>query len=103
MFRSTPRSLSLVFISMCAAVVLSARSAGAVAVNFTLPAENSMPNFGTVPYPSDLYFDQGEPADGNGTLLNTGANIGLASVVPNANFRPTIERGLDILDGFGVT
>ncbi len=104
MLRSTPRSWSIFVIPMCVLLALSAGPAGAVAVNFTLPAENSMPaTFGTLPYPSDLYFDQGEPTDGNGTLLNTGSSIGLSSVVPNATFRPTIERGLDILDGFGVT
>lgn len=92
----------------CAAILLalSARPAIAVGptVSFTLPAENAMPaTFGSLPFPNDLYFDQGEPPDGDGTLLNVGSSIGLAAVVPNANFRPVIERGLDVLDGFGVS
>jgi pimeloyl-ACP methyl ester carboxylesterase len=74
-------------------------------VRFTVPAENAMPSvFGSVPWPSDLYFDQGEPGDGDGTLLNTGANIGMAAdVVRNTNYTPVVERGLDVTDGFGVT
>lgn len=74
-------------------------------VNFTLPAENAMPTvFGSLPFPSDLYFDQGERTDGDGTLINTGANIGMsADVVRNLNYTAVVERGLDVMDGFGAT
>jgi hypothetical protein len=74
-------------------------------VRFTLPAENAMPAvFGNLPFPSDLYFDQGEPTDGDGTLINTGANFGIsADVVRNLNYTPVVERGLDVMDGFGTT
>jgi len=67
--------------------------------------ESTMPTvFGSLPFPSDLYFDQGDVLDGDGTLINTGANIGLAAdVVRNTNYTATLERGLDVLDGFGVT
>src|SRR6267378_1073904 len=106
MLRPTHRHPSLI----CAALVtfvLTAIPALAVGptVKFTLPPENTNPTvFGSVPFPSDLYFDQGGPTDGDGTLLNTGANIGLAAdVVRNTNYTPTLERGLDVMDGFGVT
>ena len=89
------------------AVLAVASVAGAVGptVNFTLPAENAMPSvFGSLPFPSDLYFDQGEPGDGDGTLLNAGSNIGIgADVVRNPNYVAVVERGLDVMDGFGVT
>jgi pimeloyl-ACP methyl ester carboxylesterase len=101
-FRSR-NSLVLAFLAFVA--VGAPPALAAVTVKFTLPAENVNPTvFGSVPYPSDLYFDQGEQGDGNGTLLNTGANIGLsADVVRNTNYTATIERGLDVMDGFGVT
>jgi pimeloyl-ACP methyl ester carboxylesterase len=71
-------------------------------VNFTLPAENAMPSpLGAIPIPSDLYFDQGEKGDGDGTLLNSGSNIGISAVAFNANFSPAIERGLDAQRGWG--
>lgn len=74
------------------------------AVEFTLPAENAMPSpFGSVPFPSDLYFDQGEKGDGDGTLLNSGADIGITAIAFNTNFTPAVERGLDTMDGWGVT
>ncbi len=83
----------------------SVASAAGPTVKFTLPAENAMPSvFGSLPYPSDLYFDQGGPTDGDGTLLNDGAHIGIATdVVRNTSYTPVIERGLDVVDGFGVT
>jgi len=59
--------------------------------------------FGSVPFPSDLYFDQGQKGDGDGTLLNSGANIGISAIAFNANFTPAVERGLDTMDGWGVT
>lgn len=95
---------------LCAAVltvVVGALPAFAVGptVTFALPgAENGMPTFGTVPFPSDLYFDGGGATDGDGTLLTANASIGLSTdVVRNTNYTATVERGLDVMDGFGVT
>ncbi len=84
----------------------AARAAGP-SVAFTLPAQNSTPAaFGALPYPNDLYFDQGRPGDGDGTLINTGlppgGKIGLASAVITAN-TAAVEEALDRLDGFGTT
>ena len=79
-----------------------ARAAGPT-VQFTLPALNVTPStFGTLPFPDDLYFDQGRPGDGDGTLLNSGATIGLALDVFRTN-TDAIEKALDLLDGFGTT
>src|SRR5262245_25419614 len=102
MLRSIVRQSSLVcaLVSSLALSSVSALAAGPT-VTFTVPAENSMPTFGTVPWPSDLYFDQGGPTDGDGTLINNGASFGLSTdVVRNTNYTPTIERGLDTMDGF---
>jgi len=99
--------VTTLLVVIAALVALSPTPAVAVGptVRFTLPAENAMPSvFGSLPFPSDLYFDQGGPTDGDGTLLNTGASIGLAAnVVRNTNYTAVIERGLDVMDGFGVT
>src|SRR5437867_372982 len=79
-----------------------ARGAGPT-VLFTLPAENTTPAvFGSLPFPDDLYFDRGRPADGDGTLLDAGATIGLADRVVTVN-AASIEDALDLLDGFGTT
>ena len=81
---------------------LAARAAGPT-VQFTLPAENTTPGvFGSLPWPNDLYFDQGQPGDGDGTLLASGASIGLGAQVITAN-TGSIEDALDLLDGFGTT
>ncbi|HYR97264.1 MAG TPA: hypothetical protein VEM57_11035, partial [Candidatus Binatus sp.] len=73
------------------------------AVTFTLPAEDATPaTFGSLPFPCDLYFDGGKPGDGDGTLVNAGASIGLGASVARAN-SASIEDGLDLLDGFGTT
>ena len=96
---------------MCAALMTltlvgaSGAFAAGPTVSFTVPAQGTMPAvFGSLPFPSDLYFDGGAPANGDGTLLNTGASIGLAAdVVRNTTYTPTVERGLDVMDGFGVT
>ena len=80
----------------------TARAAGPT-IAFTLPAENATPSiFGSLPYPNDLYFDQGRPADGDGTLLATGASIGLATDVIRTN-TGSVEDALDLVDGFGTT
>jgi hypothetical protein len=87
---------------MLALVVAPALAAGPT-VQFTLPVENATPaTFGALPWPDDLYFDQGRPADGDGTLLDTGASIGLATSVIEQN-TASIEQALDLLDGFGTT
>src|SRR5262249_16306346 len=46
--------------------------------------------------------DQGQPGDGDGTLLNSGATIGLSVDVFRSN-TDAIEKALDLLDGFGTT
>src|SRR5206468_4509176 len=70
-------------------------------VSFTLPVENTTPStFGSLPYPDDLYFDQGRPGDGDGTLLNAGSSIGLGVDVIRTN-TASVEEALDLLDGFG--
>lgn len=70
---------------------------------FTLPATNTTPaTFASLPYPNDLYFDQGQPGDGDGTLLNAGAPIGLDPVVYDQNSL-SVADGLDVSDGFGTT
>ncbi len=107
MLRSVSRRVSVAR-SLVLAGLLALAASPALAgptVNFTLPAENTTPSvFGSLPYPSDLYFDQGGPTDGDGTLINSGANWGLSPlVVGNPNYTATLERGLDALDGFGVT
>ena len=72
-------------------------------VQFTLPAEGATPAiFGSLPFPNDLYFDQGRPENGDGTLLDTGATIGLATNVIEQN-AASIEDALDLMDGFGTT
>src|ERR1051325_10764841 len=72
-------------------------------VTFTLPAEHTTPStWGSLPFPDDLYFDQGRPADGDGTLLNSGSSIGLGVDVIRTN-TASVEDALDLLDGFGTT
>src|SRR5205814_8747023 len=93
-------------LSVCAFVLTLipavARAAGPT-IQFTLPALNATPStFGTLPYPDDLYFDQGRPGDGDGTLLNTGSSIGLGVDVIRTN-TASVEDALDLLDGFGTT
>src|SRR5438128_3020745 len=89
-------------VSMIVLAPLAARAAGPT-VQFTLPAENTTPGvFGSLPWPNDLYFDQGQPGDGDGTLLASGASIGLGAQVITAN-TGSIEDALDLLDGFGTT
>src|SRR6185295_2850383 len=59
--------------------------------------------FGALPFPNDLYFDGGKPADGDGTLLNHATpTIGLAADVLRNNAR-SMEDALDVMDGFGTT
>jgi hypothetical protein len=70
---------------------------------FTLPATNTTPaTFASLPWPNDLYFDQGQPGDGDGTLLNAAAPIGLDPVVYNENSL-AVADGLDVSDGFGTS
>ena len=89
-------------VSMIVLAPLAARAAGPT-VQFTLPAENTTPGvFGSLPWPNDLYFDQGQPGDGDGTLLSSGASIGLGTDVIRAN-TGSIEDALDLMDGFGTT
>src|SRR5690349_9868499 len=85
-----------------AAVANSAYALGPT-VNFTLPVENATPSvWGQLPFPDDLYFDQGQPGDGDGTLLDAGSSIGLGVDVIRQN-TASVEDALDLLDGFGTT
>ncbi len=89
-------------VALAVGIALPAWAAGPT-VNFTLPVENTTPGtFGALPWPNDLYFDQGRPGDGDGTLLNTGASIGLATSVIETNTK-SIEDALDLMDGFGTS
>src|SRR5882724_5733056 len=88
---------------LVALVVPAAVHAVGPTASFTLPVENTTPStFGSLPYPDDLYFDQGRPGDGDGTLLNAGASIGLGTDVIRTNTK-SVEDALDLLDGFGTT
>src|SRR6266581_564154 len=90
-----------VLLALCLA--RAATAAVGPTVTFTLPAENTTPSvFGSLPYPCDLYFDQGRPGDGDGTLFNAGASIGLGTDVIRTNTK-SVEDALDLLDGFGTT
>src|ERR1043166_8397291 len=90
------------FLFVTLAVPLAAQATGPT-VTFTLPVENTPPStFGSLPFPDDLYFDQGRPGDGDGTLLDTGSSIGLGVDVIRSN-TASVEDALDLLDGFGTT
>jgi hypothetical protein len=85
------------------ALVPAAALAVGPTVDFTLPVENTTPSvFGSLPYPNDLYFDQGQPGDGDGTLKNTGSSIGLGADVIRVN-TASAEDALDVVEGFGTT
>ena len=107
MFRRIFHVASLLPLCLAAALLLAGAHPAAASgptLDFSLPNENEMPApLGAVPFPSDLYFDQGEKGDGDGTLLNAGAEIGISAIATNANFSPAIERALDHLDGWGVS
>src|SRR5271169_4233983 len=93
---------SVVTVALALTIALPAWATGPT-VNFTLPVENTTPStFGSLPWPDDLYFDQGRPSDGDGTLLNSGASIGLATAVIETN-TASIEDALDLMDGFGTS
>src|SRR6266581_3077551 len=90
-----------VLLALCLARAATAAVGPTVA--FTLPVENTTPSvFVSLPYPCDLYFDQGRPGDGDGTLFNAGASIGLGTDVIRTNTK-SVEDALDLLDGFGTT
>jgi pimeloyl-ACP methyl ester carboxylesterase len=104
--RSTSGAFAVLtlLLTACTLTFAFASRAHAASVKFAVPAENAMPApFGSVPFPNDLYFDQGQKGDGDGTLLNNGSSIGFSVVATNANFLPAIERGLDTLTGWGVS
>jgi hypothetical protein len=92
-------------LALTLALALAPGSALAIGptATFTLPAADTTPSpFGTLPWPVDLYFDQGQPGDGDGTLLNAGASMGLDPIVYDENAE-SVEDGLDVSDGFGTT
>ena len=94
------RTLSLLALLL---VPMAARAVGPT-VTFTLPALNTPPTvFGSLPFPNDLYFDQGSIEGGDGTLLDHAhPTIGLGTDVLRAN-AASVEDALDTLDGFGTT
>src|SRR5262245_12830690 len=93
-------SLAVLFVLVFAP--LAALGAGPT-VSFTLPPQDTTPSvFGSLPFPCDLYFDQGKPADGDGTLLNSGSSMGLAADVVRTN-TASVEDAFDLMDGFGTT
>ncbi len=103
-------------LSCCAAAfLLLVTAAGALAatpvqVLYTEPTAGTMPQFGTVPFPNNLYYDGGAPGAGDGTLVNEDPGnpnggyeaFGLETTVLMLQDR-AIMGGLDRLDGFGVT
>jgi dienelactone hydrolase len=103
-------------LSCCAAallLLLTAARAFAVTpvqVLYTEPTAGTMPEFGTVPFPNNLYYDGGAPGAGDGTLVNPDPGnpnggyeaFGLENNVLMLQDR-AIMAGLDRLDGFGVT
>jgi hypothetical protein len=95
-------SKSLAAVTLALSVAVPVWAVGPT-VTFTLPAQDATPStFGSLPFPNDLYFDQGRPGDGDGTLLNSGASIGLAAQVIETN-TPSVEQAMDLMDGFGTT
>src|SRR5262249_34351072 len=101
------RKLSPGALVLILALVPTAVRAAGPTIAFTLPAPNTTPSvFGSLPFPNDLYFDQGRPGDGDGTLINaglpSGGKIGLSAQVVTVN-TDAIEDALDLLDGFGTT
>ena len=92
-----------IFVVLVLAAVATSAYALGPTVNFTLPVENATPSvWGQLPFPDDLYFDQGQPGDGDGTLLDAGSSIGLGVDVIRTN-TASVEDALDLLDGFGTT
>ncbi|HLK10859.1 MAG TPA: hypothetical protein VKW76_05725 [Candidatus Binatia bacterium] len=72
-------------------------------VAFTVPPLHQTPAvFGSLPFPCDLYFDQGKPGAGDGTLIDADAPIGLDAQVVTTN-TASIQDALDLMDGFGTT
>lgn len=92
----------LAFAVALALVPVAARGAGPT-VAFTLPALHATPaTFGSLPFPDDLYFDGGAPGNGDGTLLDSGASIGLGVDAIRTN-TASVEQAFDLMDGFGTT
>ena len=107
------RRLSRSWLAAASLVLLCATGAFAVVpvqVLYTEPAAGTMPQFGTVPFPNNLYYDGGAPGAGDGTLVNKDPGnpnggyeaFGLETSVLMLQDR-AIMAGLDRLDGFGVT
>src|SRR5262245_23167659 len=101
------RTLLPAALALFLAFVSPAVRAAGPTIAFTLPALNTTPSvFGSLPFPNDLYFDQGRRGDGDGTLIDaglpSGTKIGLASQVATVN-TASLEDALDLMDGFGTT
>lgn len=99
---------SLLLASLVALPAATARAA-VIQLLYTEPPASTMPPFGSVPFPSNLYFDGGSKAAGDGTLINQDVGnpdgyekFGIETVVLPSQDR-ALMAGLDRLDGFGVT
>ncbi len=103
------RVVALLAMLAAFALVEGARAAD-IHVKYADPnPPGSMPEFGSVPFPTNLYFDGGAPGAGDGTLINQDPNnpdgferFGLEVSLLLSQDRALIA-GLDRLDGFGVT
>ena len=110
MLTSIPAARRLVRASAGALLcLLIATPAWSTTVRYAQPESvGSMPTFGTVPFPNDLYFDGGAADAGDGTLLNEDPegpggteDFGFDVVVANQSQVPL--GGMNRMDGFGAT
>lgn len=99
-------------VSLLAALSVTAAGSAAaqdIQVLYTEPVPGVMPQFGSVPFPNNLYYDGGAPGAGDGTLINQdgGNPDGYERFGIEIDVLPLQDRavlaGLDRLDGFGVT
>lgn len=101
--------LPLALTAVLSLVTASAATAADIQVLYSQPIPGTMPQFGSVPFPNNLYYDGGAPAAGDGTLINQdgGNPDGYEAFGIEIDVLPMQDRalmaGLDRLDGFGVT
>jgi len=80
-----------------------------IQVLYAEPVPGTMPQFGSVPFPNNLYYDGGAPGAGDGTLINNdgGHPDGYETFGIEVSVLPTQDRAvmapLNRIDGFGVT
>ncbi len=104
------RPLKLALLTGCSLLFAFAFSASAtVHVRYAEPTPGSMPEFTTVPFPNNLYFDGGAFGAGDGTLINQDPSNpdGFERFGLEVHLVPQQDRvlmgSLDRMDGFGVT